>query len=104
VDFAASDAERDSIFMHCSRFVAEGMLVLQYLKARGSCDGYLEAAAEIIREVKRFAEEARANTAVQRSWMASQCAAGTLVPLLTDDTGRVIESAIGSLPTGLQRA
>ena len=98
VDFAASDAERDSIFMHCSRFVAEGMLVLQYLKARGSCDGYLDAAAEIVREVKRFAEEARANTAVQRSWMASQCAAGTLVPLLMDETGCAIERAISGLP------
>ena len=104
VDLAASDGERDSIFVHCSRFVAEALLVLQYLKARGSCSGYLDAAAEMARELIRFAEEARANMAVQRSWMAGQCAAGTLVPLQTDDTGHAFERAMGSLTTGLMRA
>ena len=92
VDLAASDAERESIFMHCSRFVAEALLVLQYLKARGSCSGYLDAAAQLAHELIRFSEEARANMAVQRRWMAQQCAAGTLVPLQTDNTGHAFES------------
>ena len=96
--------EKELLFMHCRRFVNEALLVLQFLKARGSCGDYLDAAADVAREVIRFAEEGRANLTDQHSWLTRQCSAGVLVPLQTDVTAHAYERLMGSLSADLRLA
>jgi hypothetical protein len=81
LDMVAVDAEARALYSHFRRFVAEALLVLHFLAARGSCRDYLDAAADVARELARFVDQARQNMSDQRAWYARQCASGALRPL-----------------------
>ena len=81
LDMAPIDAEIEVLYANARRFIAEGLLVLQFIAARGSCGDYLDAAVDVAAELQRFVAEARANMSDQRAWYARQCAAGALAPL-----------------------
>ena len=85
VDLSDVIAEVELIFMQCRRFAHEALLVLQYLKVRGSCDDYMSAAADTAREIIRFGAAARVSCADQHSWLKQQCDAGVLTSLQTDN-------------------
>jgi hypothetical protein len=77
----AVDAEVGALYAQFRRFVAEALLVLQFLAARGSCSDYLDACADVARELAHYVDQARQNMRDQRAWYALQCASGQLRPL-----------------------
>ena len=97
LDMAPVDAEIELLYAHGRRFIAEALLVLQFLKARGSCEDFLDAAADVTRDMTRFVVAIRANMADQRAWYARHVADGTLQPLRAQVRDHQFERILGSM-------
>ena len=104
LDMAPVDAEVDVLYARSCRFVMEALLVLQFLRARGSCDDFLDAAADVAREVTRFIVDARANMADQRAWYVRHVADGTLQPLQVVVQDHQFECIFDNMSAGMQAA
>ena len=91
------DAEIKKLYAHMRRFIAESLLVLHFLAARGSCADYMAAASDAVTEISLLAAESGANMRDQRRWYAEQCATGTLLPLPARVREHDFERILGTL-------
>jgi hypothetical protein len=77
--------EAEALYASAARFMTEALLVLMYVKARGSAEDYLATAVGVLDEVVRFVNAIQVNLTAQRSWFVEQLVNGELRPL-EDDT------------------
>ena len=100
-DMAPVDAEIKKLYAHMRQFIAESLLVLHFLAARGSCADYMAAASDAVFELTLLAAEIRANMRDQRRWYAEQCATGKLQPLPARVREHDFERILGALNAGV---
>ena len=91
------DAEIKKLYAHMRRFIAESLLVLHFLAARGSCADYMAAASDAVTEIALLAAEIGANMKDQCCWYAEQCASGKLLPLPARVREHDFERILGTL-------
>jgi hypothetical protein len=80
------DDEAEALYANSARFLTEALLLLMYVKARGSAEDYLATAVSVLDETARFVSSMQANMAAQRGWYAERLASGKLRPLEHDVT------------------
>jgi hypothetical protein len=80
------DDEAEALYAYCARFMSEALLLLTYVKARGSAADYLTTCVSVLDEVARFVSSIQDNMASQRAWYRERLASGKLRPLEHDVT------------------
>jgi hypothetical protein len=91
------DAEIKKLYAHMRRFIAESLLVLHFLAARGSCADYMAAASDAVTEISMLSAEIGANMQDQRRWYSEQCATGKMLPLPARVREHDFERILGTL-------
>jgi hypothetical protein len=80
------DDEAEALYASSARFLTEAMMLLLYVKARGSLADFLATSVAVLDEVARFVSTMQANMAAQRSWYTERLASGKLRALEHDVT------------------